>query len=351
MKAMGVQSAVKVNRSAARQPSRRSGSLRRTSSIQSFWPSRPYAVSTMVGRARDLFTGADPSRPLVLGTDWIKARLDADRCLVELDASRHQDVVKEFGGLAPGGPMRKAMARTIPQEAASDTLLHRLLDDMAGGSFLSTAAWFGWPGGIDGYHAETGSANVMDRAVEGLCLSFVPGSAAISETGGTNEALADHPEAPTPIGTDDAHEWHELASLGGPNQWRLRRTDLWREDDALLVDAWFQDSSLVPERSDRRFVFHEYSVRARLDLETLVLQQVEVDAHVLPFLSCRAAPRTARELIGVSATDLRSQVPQLLGGTRGCTHLNDMYRSLQDVAAMAGLLALAEEDAPTSRGG
>lgn len=124
-----------------------------------------------------------------------------------------------------------------------------------------------------------------------------------------------------------------------PNEWRLRRTDLWHEGDELLVDAWFQDSSAIRGDPGRRVIFHEYGIAARIDASTLDFTDISVTPYVLPYVTCHAAPATADVLLGQNVVDLRELVFARLRGTAGCTHLNDMLPALQDVAGLAPMLA------------
>ncbi|AEG50847.1 hypothetical protein Sphch_3237 [Sphingobium chlorophenolicum L-1] len=318
---------------------RRGGSLRRTSSLQSLWPASASQPLRIIGRSRDSFS-RDPAHPAEqVGTDWIEATLDNELRLLALTGSRHSDRLASFAGLRPGGEMRKAMAAAIPQEARRETLLHRLLDDLAGASFMSRAAWQSWPGGVEDYARRYGIASPMDRVMTGICLSYVPGSSALTETGMGNKAISDHPPGPLPLAGTEDDAFHTLHDHSGANQWRLRRTDLWQDGDGLFVDAWFQDSSGIHGETERRTIYHEYTIRARFDDAALDLQSIDVDGHVLPYRSCWGAPGTAAVLLGRNARDFRILVPTLLRGSAGCTHLNDMLRALQDVAGMRDTLA------------
>lgn len=331
------------NQTAGAPPPRRPYSLRRTSSHQTYWPGGGAAPAVMAGRARDLYTRARADQVEVVDHAWIDARLNAKRQIVSLDGSQHRDILAGFAGLAPGGPIRKAMAAQIPQEGEANTLLHRLLDDMAGAAFMSPSAWYDWPGGVEGYSKESGELISFHWPVEGLCLSYTPGSEAMTPEGLNNEAIAEHPFFPPPFSDDDPWQWHEFVQTAGPNCWRLRRMDVFREDGRLVVDAWFQDSSVLPDRTDLRRIFHEYSLLATFDDDDeLRLRSIEATPRVLPYRTCLAGPESAKALIGRSGLEFRKLVIELLSGTRGCTHLNDMLRALQDIGAVAAKLREVE---------
>lgn len=342
--------ATALNRPAVRQPARRQGSVRRTSSLQSLWTPGEDSRFTIVGRARDLVTLSDRD-PAVIGEDGLEAVIGPDGRISALDGSRLGNRLAQFAGLRPGGELRKAMARDIADEAARETRLHRLLDDLAGAVFMSVAAWYAWEGGIKGHADRLCAKSVADRPVTGICLSYVPGSPSMTADGRGAEENADHPIGPLPLATADPFRFHALAETDGPNQWRLRRTDLWREGGELVADAWFQDSSAIEGDPGRRLIFHEYGLTARFDPASLEIAAISVTPHVLPYVTCHAAPATAEVLLGRNVRDLRGLVPSLLRGEAGCTHLNDMLRALQDVAALAGVIGMEGADGNDAGGG
>lgn len=331
------------NRSRLEQPDLRAGSLRRVVSLQNDWSNGPALPVELTGRVQDLFSPVDGVTQERSG-DWVRARVDGAKRIVDLDASRCAAVLASFAGLSTGGALRKAMADQLPDEVSAGSGLSSLIDELAGASFMSGSAWYAWPGGIEAFARQNGIASVLDRPVTGLCLSYVAGSPAVRPDGSGNEEIAHHPLAPSALVTSDIWVDHGLKT-DAPNHWRLRRTDLWQEDGTLFVDAWFQDSSSVPGMTDRRLVFHEYSLKARLEPATLALQAIEVEPHVLPYTTCRGAPATVAPLIGRSASNLRTAVLELLRGPAGCTHLNDMLRSLQDLGGLETQRAAARNSA------
>lgn len=329
--------AAALNRPAVRQPARRPGSLRRTGSLQTFWTQGEALSYMIMGRARDVSTPQDGA-PFVVGEDAIKAEVGPDGRLVSL-VSDGRDGLASFAGLRPGGELRKALARDMPEEGCGDTRLHRLLDDLAGASFMSVAAWYAWDGGIAGLAERSKTRAATERPVEGVCLSYFPGSPVMTKDGRGIDEHADHPIGPLPLVADDPLAFHPLLEFDGPNQWRLRRTDIWREGRELVVDAWFQDSSAIMGDPARRVIFHEYGVVAHIDADSLALNAISVTPHVLPYITCHAAPATALAMLAGNVRDFRELVPALLRKDAGCTHLNDMLRSLQDVAGLAGSLS------------
>lgn len=336
------QMAQALNRTGARQPARRPNSIRRTSSHQSVWLPGNEREYTIIGKARDLLTDAGP-HPVSIGEASVSAVIGADGRLGTLSSNETPDRLARFAGLRPGGELRKALTAAMPDEGANDSLLHRLLDDLAGATFMSTAAWYAWEGGIEAHAQRVGVPVMTNRVVTGVCLSHVPGSPALTEDGRGADENADHPLGPLPLASPDPFAFHQLHDADGPNQSRLRRTDIWMDEGDLVADTWFQDSSAIQGESLRRIIFHEYGIVARFDAATLALKAIAVTPFVLPYFSCHAAPATANVLIGKNARELRNLVPIALKGIAGCTHLNDMLRALQDVA---GLAAAWAESAP-----
>lgn len=333
-----------LNHPAVRQPPLKSGVVRRTSSMQVLWSVGDESRYRIVGRARDVVGKGNPA-PEILGEASIEATIGKDSRIVSLIGDRRQETLAGFGGMRPGGELRKAVAHELPEEVRGETLLHRLLDDLAGASFMSTAAWYAWKDGIEGHSARIGVDSLANRPVEGVCLSYVQGSSSMSAAGQGIEDHANHPVGPLPLPIEDCTGFHALIETDQPNEWRLRRTDIWREDDELVVDAWFQDSSVIQDNIAQRVIFHEYSILATFDAATLQLGQIAVSPHVLPYVTCQAAPATAQVLVGRSAHELRDQVLLHLRGSAGCTHLNDMLRALQDITVLAS--SLAEQEAAT----
>jgi hypothetical protein len=63
--------------------------------------------------------------------------------------------------------------------------------------------------------------------------------------------------------------------------------------------------------------------------------------RVLPYDECPLAVRNVAALAGLPLSDARGTVLERLRGPLGCTHLNDMLRSLADVPGLARHLPAA----------
>lgn len=307
--------------------------------MQSHWPSGLSGNIHIDGSARDLWTGGNDRAAHVVDQQRITFILTPDKRIADATADRHQSALASFAGLRPGGQLRKAATAHLPGEVAGGTLFYRLIDELGGASFMAGSAWFSWlPGGFEEYEAATGAPTQLHRSVEGVCITFQPGSAAMTADGRTNHVISSHPDAPLPFRNDDPAAWHDFADVAGANHWRIRYTDIWLENGKIRVRAGFQDSSALRDRTDRRLLFHEYLIDATVDPDGLILKDIAVQPGSLPFSTCLAAPATAAALTGRPIGAFGELAPALLAGTAGCTHLNEMLRSLRDVPAMAAIL-------------
>jgi Protein of unknown function (DUF2889) len=60
-----------------------------------------------------------------------------------------------------------------------------------------------------------------------------------------------------------------------------------------------------------------------------------VEPRVLPYRECPNAAPNATRMIGQRLADFRQSVITTLPNTLGCTHLNDVLRSLAEVPQLA----------------
>jgi hypothetical protein len=74
---------------------------------------------------------------------------------------------------------------------------------------------------------------------------------------------------------------------------------------------------------------------------TFELLSIRVDPRVLPYRECPAASPNASRMVGQTLSGFRLAVLDTLPGTLGCTHLNDVLRSLADVPQLVGQLRQA----------
>ena len=126
--------------------------------------------------------------------------------------------------------------------------------------------------------------------------------------------------------------WHSLDEQKGVAMRRARRMDVWL-DQRLWMDIGFQDSATTP--NGERVAVHEYRVLASADAESFKLLSIEADPRILPYRECPAAALNVSKMIGVPLERFRKEVTVELAGTLGCTHLNDVLRSMSDAPQLA----------------
>ena len=171
-----------------------------------------------------------------------------------------------------------------------------------------------------------------------VCTGFAEGSSALrlitERMRGDREGDVEVLPLPNPA---DPEGWHEmLGPADGPCSRRARRIDVWAEDGVIVIDAGFQDSGLAAD--GRRVAIHEYHVRATVESDTTVLRSLEVTPLILPFAECPGASIKASKMVGQPLSEFRQRVLSTLPHTEGCTHLNDVLRSLADAPKLAELL-------------
>jgi hypothetical protein len=80
---------------------------------------------------------------------------------------------------------------------------------------------------------------------------------------------------------------------------------------------------------------HEYLLSATVEARDFVLSALHVEPRILPYRECPTATPNAQRVLGTRLNDMRQAVLRELPGTLGCTHLNDVLRSLADVPRLA----------------
>jgi Protein of unknown function (DUF2889) len=85
-------------------------------------------------------------------------------------------------------------------------------------------------------------------------------------------------------------------------------------------------------------IIHEYTLAAEVDTNTGVIAESVATPRVLPWQECPGAVASAQRIAGMTLSDLHFRVRQELSGTSTCTHLNDLLRSVADVAALVHLV-------------
>ena len=311
-------------------PLRPPGSVRRTSDIIAHWPEGRDGPTHLDGVARDYATSFEGAgETLALDRIWATAN---GRTITSLRSDPQRAAIGGLVGASAGHQLRGVIADVLPDERAGGTPLYLLLDDLAGATLVANWSFSRWP-------AQDGAGSSLGRRrMEGICIGFRPDSLALTADGTARAGQNCISVGPLPH-PDDPDGWHGLRDPGGINFRRARRMDIWRGADGRLeIDAFFQDSASSPDGG--RMAIHEYSLSARDDGRGR-LSTIEATPGTLPYSECRAAPVNIVTLTGLPLNSLREEVLARLHKSFGCTHLNDMLRSLAEVPVLARQLPLS----------
>lgn len=328
-------------RSAGPAPPRAPASLRRTSTIDVDWPEGRGGNMRLVGRARDVVTRRSGEAPVVLAQDGFEALVRPDRTLVAIAADPPRPALSGLVGARGGGGLRKILDEVVPDERRRATPLYLILDDIAGVSLVSSWAWTRWdPNWLEAARSVFGDAKLEELMQQriGVCIGLAPGSSAFAPERDRSGAPAAELRRP-----DDPQGWHDFADQEGVGMRRARRIDI-RLDDAIRIDAAFQDSATTP--AGGRSAVHEYTLQVAGDPLTLAVTAVQAQPRVLPHAECPSATANLDRLLGVALPDLRETVSVELRKTAGCTHLNDALRALADAPALVERLRATRVAAP-----
>lgn len=312
-------------------PQRRPNSVRRTMTLEATWPNSKAEPTVITGRCRDVWT-SDPVRPpKVLADDALRAVAE-DRKILSLSATPARSGLSALEGARPGCKFRSILNEAMPDERDTGTPLYLMLDDLAGTTLVSPWARSRWYPDWTIAATEEGRKAHAD-AMLGNCLGLRPGSSGIIDQGAP--VLKQNSCDVAPIrNPSDPEGWHPFTDLTDKVQFRrARRIDVWLDGSTIHVETHFQDSTNTREGATRR-ALHEYLLWAQADAQTTLLTAINARAGTLPYGECPGAIANLRFLVGTPLSDLRSTVLQLLRRTNGCTHLNDVVRSLAEVPAM-----------------
>jgi hypothetical protein len=287
----------------------------------------------MSGCARDLLTDWEGASS-VLALDSFEIVVAPDGEILSIATNRAESSAQGLVGHRGGGRLRAAIAEHLPDEVAQSTPLHLLLDDYTGAHMVSPGGWMPWDAGWMETRKAAGVPITAGRKgrMDGVCVGFAPGSSALLPDGAPNQRITNYVEVPPLISPDDLSGWHDLPEEIEVRYRRARRMDVW-QDDVVHVDASFQDSAMSP--TGRSIGIHEYRVFATASPDDLTLLTLRATPHILPYRECPGAVKNIHRLVGTELAKLRQEVRNVLPGTLGCTHLNDVLRMLADVPALA----------------
>ena len=322
-----------ARQSAGVAPRRRPASVRRTTSIDSTWPGGASEPWLMEAVARDIMTPADGSAPILLDEARYTMQVSPRREILRLETQPVLPSPVDLVGVRAGGESRSQIAASLGDQIG--TPLYQILDDFAGASLVARWIWSQW---LEDWRAYSESQD--QQASHGrngkmldICTGFAEGSSALDADAMDRPGFRDPVEVGPLADPQDPAGWHEMPEQSGPAMRRARRIDVWREGEMIKVDAGFQDSGTSP-RGGRRGV-HEYRVHAEIDRETGAVLALQCLPLILPFPECPGASVKAVRMVNQRIGDFRNSVLEILPGTLGCTHLNDVLRALADVPVLA----------------
>lgn len=306
-------------------PVRRAHSVRRTSTLDTTWPDGHDGNLLIEGRCRDLVTGAGLESAEVARYDEMTAELNWERRILSVQNDRVD--LSVLKGARGGGHLRAVLDEKIHEERVNGSPLYLLLDDISGVSLVSGWAWSRW----DSDWAEDSDYDDFEKRrlmMENVCTGFATGNTALAV-----ESPPDNtPQVvPLPNPADDL-SWHELPTVDQVGFRRARRIDVWVEGDNIRIDVGFQDSASDPELE--RVAIHEYHVTGSANRSSLELTEISATPHVLPFPECPGAIANIQRMVGTPLRQMRMRVIEELPGVLGCTHLNDLLRSLAEVPSL-----------------
>lgn len=319
-------------------PIRRPGSVRRTSTIDTSWPQGYGKPMLMQGTARDVWTPEQGGAAVVLAQDSYNIMASAAREILSISVSPDRAHAQQLIGVRGGGQSRAVLTEVMADERLLGSPLYLILDDYAGASLVAGWVWSRW---VDDWGAMAEKSGLKSTAgrrgnMEGVCTGFSPGSSALLGDPGSRMKDQNCITVPQLVNPDDPDGWHALAMQKGIGMRRARRIDVWREGEELAIDVGFQDSGTQPDSADR-IAIHEYHVVAKT--KDGRLSELKVDPRILPFQECPGAVAHTKLMLTRPLADLRAEVLATLPGILGCTHLNDVLRSMAEVPAMAAHLS------------
>jgi hypothetical protein len=298
------------------------------------WPDGLAGATVLDGRARDLHTGGDGTAT-VLAQAALEMITGSGRIIKQVASAPALPGLAGLVGESAMSGFRKRLAAVTAGTGAAATPLYQLLDDVPGATLVSGAAWQRW---YDMEEYLQLKADVSNRIMRDVCTGYQHGSSALNPDGTLRWQQGRQPAVDIDA-VGDGLAWHAHARPAGVAMRRARRIDVWTDGPVGYVDAFFQDSSTLPEGG--RQSIHEYTLTAQADLDTGVMRAVTPVPRVLPYRECPLAVGHVGALAGLAMGELRGAVLSRLKGPLGCTHLNDMLRALAAVPALAWPLKAA----------
>jgi hypothetical protein len=285
-----------------------------------------------VAIGRDLRTDAD-GRTAVVGASRLEVAVDfSNGVITDLTAQPADPALAALLGITTFRGFRAALDQALPDERARGTVRGQLLDDLPMAILLS------------GRVLRAAGVALPRRDPNGplpvdICAGWVADGTLISGMTAFGPPLHVGPVADEIESARDRLGWHEHDALPPNSTRRRRRLDVWRHGDSAAAECFFRDSHV--DANGIETVVHEYTVSATVDLLTLRIAECDAIPGPLPYPECPVAAGSARRLPGAPVDNLRGAVLTDLTGPTTCTHLNDAFRSLEDVGHLLQSLPAA----------
>jgi hypothetical protein len=266
--------------------------------------------------------------------------------VVEIATTPEIPGLQQVLGRAAATGFRAAVDAAIGTNTFRGRTIYQLLDDIPVATLVSGYA-VGFAGGLDKGESDEErpwrrAEGMAELQLADLCAGFQAGGTimkARQDGARSGGGQVTGPLAPSIDRPDDPWAWHDLDELPLDGMRRRRRIDVRRSttDPAIiLVDALFRDSHVGDDGYET--IIHEYVVDAAVDIMTMTFVRAEATPHVLPWYECPQAAASAARLVGRPLAQLRPAVRAEFVGPTTCTHLNDTFRALEDVASLIDAL-------------
>ena len=108
------------------------------------------------------------------------------------------------------------------------------------------------------------------------------------------------------------------------------------EDDHLGVVGRLRDSRPWADQGQAISVVHDMELRVKVRLDGMTITEASATMHSFPHAECPGIVQAFAGLVGLSvARGYTREVQARFGGTKGCTHLEQLARSLGPVVIQA----------------
>jgi len=310
------------------------GSIRRTATIDAR-PDGTWREGTMLdARGRDLLADA-AGRTRTYATHEFSARVDAAGTLQRAGDADDRQLPAELVGIDARRGFRGALAAYYGPTGRTDSLEAALLDDLPGMRIISGYAQLR-------EHTVGQSSSLRHSPSIGVCVGWRAGGTAAGSDEALPDMLASRPVAPHLVGRNE-RVWH-ADPPPPPSGMRRRRLIEVAPGDTTAVYGYFRDTYCQPDRVE--VVVHEYEITATLAGIPPAVLDLGARPGALPLAECPAAAGEVVLLHGVLIGDVEAEVRSRLTGPHGCTHLNDLLRTLRLVEPMTALFRAAHGERP-----